>query len=71
MNRGKNTGAPARAQEPLTLAAIQERITLVRRLVCLSLDFEAKARMNAELAQAGLAELDVMLAHAAQKGGAE
>jgi hypothetical protein len=64
MNGEKTTtGTPA-----LTVAEITERITLVRRLVMLSLDFSAKARTNAELAQAGLAELDAMLTAAAKAG---
>jgi len=63
-----NTPAPIGATEPPTLASILERITLARRLVMLSLDFSAKARTNAELAQAGLAELDVLLASAVKAG---
>lgn len=66
MSKGNvTTGASA-----LTVAEIQERISLVRRLVMLSLDFGAKSRANAELAQAALAELDAQLAHAASKAGA-
>jgi hypothetical protein len=67
---GKKVAEPRSAVESPTLEAILERVTLARRLVMLSLDFSAKARANAELAQAGLAELDTMLAAAAQKRGA-
>lgn len=53
--------------DPPTLADIQERIVLVRRLVALSLDFDAKARSNAELARTGLLELEGMLAREIQQ----
>jgi hypothetical protein len=69
MARIKSVSEGSLAREPLTLDAITERIALIRRLVMASLDFDAKARANAELAQAGLAELDAALA-AARKGGA-
>ena len=56
---------------PPALADIQQRIVLVRQLVALSLEFNAKARTNAELAQAGLAELDTLIAHAVREGGVQ
>jgi hypothetical protein len=72
MTKGKvTTRAPSGATGPLTLEQIHERIALVRRLVALSLDFDTKARTNAELAQAGLAELETKLASRGVKGGAQ
>ncbi len=71
MNKGNDRSARTRAQGPITLEGITERITLIRRLVALSLDFDSKARTHAELAQAGLTELEAALAHSAQKGGAQ